>query len=108
MSKYLLIESRDPYESRDVDFSYQFVTDLTQAGHEVTLFLVQNGVLPARSGAHADGLGALLKLGVKVLADEFSLTERGLSAERLTTGVKSAPLDVVLDHLAAGHKTLWH
>jgi predicted peroxiredoxin len=108
MSKYMLIESRDPFDSNDVAFSYELAAGMAKAGHEVMLFLVQNGVLPARSGAKADGLAAVMKAGVKVLADEFSLGERGIEPSRLAAGVEPAPLDVAVDHLAAGHKTLWH
>ena len=42
---------------------------------------------------------------MKVLADDFSFQERGIA--KLAEGVR-APIDVVVDHLAAGHKTLWH
>jgi predicted peroxiredoxin len=108
MPKYLLIESRDPFDSNDVAFTYDLATGLVKAGHDVTLLLVQNGVLPARRGAQADRLAAALKAGIAVLADEFSLLERGISRERLLAGVQPAPIDVVIDHLAAGHKTLWH
>jgi hypothetical protein len=108
MSKYMLIESRDPFDSNDVAFSYELATGLVKAGHEVTLLLVQNGVLPARRGAKADGLTAVMKTGVKVLADDFSLSERGIDRSRLLAGVEPAAIDVAVDHLAAGHKTLWH
>jgi hypothetical protein len=108
MSKYMLIESRDPFESNDVSFSYELAAGLVQAGHEVTMLLVQNGVFPARLGAKADGLAAVMKAGVKVLADDFSLGERGIAPSRLRAGVEPAPIDVAVDHLAAGHKTLWH
>jgi hypothetical protein len=108
MDKYLVIESRDAFDSNDVAFSYDLAAGLAKAGHEVTLLLVQNGVLPARGGAKADGLAALMRAGVKVLADDFSLSERGISKARLSPGIEAAPLDVVIDHMAAGHKTLWH
>lgn len=108
MSKYMLIESRDPFDSNDVAFSCELAAGLAQAGHEVTLLLVQNGVIPARRGVKADGLAVVMKAGVKVLADEFSLAERGISASRLAEGIAATPLDVVIDHMAAGHKTLWH
>ena len=108
MSKYMLIESRDPFESNDLGFSYDLAAGLAKAGHEVTLLLVQNGVLPARRGAKADGLAAVMKAGVRVLADEFSLSERGIERSRLAAGVEPSPIDVVIDHLADGHKTLWH
>jgi len=51
-------------------------------------------------------LSALCQSGVTVLADDFSLRERGIS--KLAEGVAASPIDVVVDHLAAGHKTLWH
>ena len=106
MAEYLLIESRDPYESRDVGYYYELAKGLVEAGNQVTLFLAQNGVLSARPSAHSAALGALAQSGVTVLADDFSLKERGIT--RLAEGVTSAPIDVVVDHLAAGHKTLWH
>jgi len=108
MSKYLLIESRDPYECRDVPQHYELAQQLVKEGHEVTLFLVQNGVFPARPGKASPGLTATSKAGVKVLADEFSLRERGIAAGKLAPGVTASPLDVVVDQLEAGAKTLWH
>jgi len=43
-----------------------------------------------------------------VLADSFSLQERGISPNRLLAGITVAPLSTVIDHLAAGRKALWH
>src|SRR4051794_25185625 len=106
MAKYLLIESRDPFESNDVRYYYDLSSSLVQAGNEVTLYLVQNGVLAARPSAHSAALSDLARRGVKLLADDFSLNERGIS--KLADGITASPLDVVVDHLAAGHKTLWH
>jgi predicted peroxiredoxin len=108
MSKYMLIESRDPFDSNDVAFTYELASSLARAGHDVALVLVQNGVLPARRGAHAERLTNAIKAGVRVLADEFSLRERGIPNERLGAGVDPTPIDVVIDHMAEGHKTLWH
>jgi hypothetical protein len=42
-----------------------------------------------------------------VLADDFSLRERGIAPEGLVSGVSSAPLDVVVDQLADGRKAIW-
>ena len=106
MAEYLLIESRDPFESRDVGYYYELAKGLVEAGNQVTLFLAQNGVLSARPSAHSAALGALAQSGVTVLADDFSLKERGIA--KLAEGVAAAPIEVVVDHLAAGHKTLWH
>jgi hypothetical protein len=70
------------------------------------LFLVQNGVLPARPSTQSAVLGALSESGVTVLADDFSLQERGIV--KLADGVATASIEVVVDHLAAGEKTVWH
>jgi sulfur relay (sulfurtransferase) complex TusBCD TusD component (DsrE family) len=106
MTSHLLIESRDSFESNDVLYYYELAKGLAEAGNEVTLFLVQNGVLPARPSAHSSALTELWKTGVKVLADNFSLRERGIS--ELAEGVVESAIDVIVDRLAAGHKTLWH
>ena len=106
MAEYLLIESRDPFESNDVGYYYDLAKGLVDGGNQVTLFLAQNGVLSARPSAHSAALSVLAQSGVTVLADDFSLQERGIA--KLAEGVAAAPIDVVVDHLAAGHKTLWH
>src|SRR5262249_50286045 len=106
MAQYLLIESRDPFESNDVNYYYELAKGLVESGNQVTLFLAQNGVLAARPSMHSPALSALALSGVTVLADDFSLQERGIT--KLTEAVAAAPIDVVVDHLAAGHKTLWH
>ena len=108
MAKYLLIESRDPFENNVVARQYDLAANLVKEGNEVTLFLVQNGVLPARPGNCSTLLGNAARAGVQVLADDFSLRERGISADKLADGVTAAPLSVVIDQLADGRKTLWH
>jgi predicted peroxiredoxin len=108
MGAYVLIESLDPFESNDVASYWDLASRLAREGSKVTLFLVQNGVLAARPSERAEALRELAHAGVEVLADEFSLRERGILAERLAAGVKPAPLDVLLDRVAEGRKALWH
>jgi sulfur relay (sulfurtransferase) complex TusBCD TusD component (DsrE family) len=108
MTHYLMIESRDPYETAEGALSYDLAARMARAGHAVTLFLVQNAVLAARRGARGSALAQLAGNGVEVLADEFSLRERGIGRERMNAHVKAAPLEVVVDRLAAGCKALWH
>jgi predicted peroxiredoxin len=108
MPRYLLIESRDPFDSNDTGFCRDLATQLAAAKNDVTLFLVQNGVLPARSGAHSGDLSKLAGAGIRVLADSFSLKERGIDEKRLASGVAAAPLDVVIDALSEGAKVIWH
>lgn len=116
MADYILIESRDPFESAEVGRFLDLAEGLAKEGSEVTLFLVQNAVMAARHGARASfphntrvpSLAALAANGVKVLADSFSLQERGISPNRLIPGITVAPLSVVIDHMAAGRRALWH
>ena len=108
MAKYLLIESRDPFDNKVVARQYELAINLVKEGNKVTLFLVQNGVLPARPGTHSALLTGTARAGVEVLADDFSLRERGIADKRLAEGVKAAPLTTVIDQLAEGRKTIWH
>ncbi len=108
MNRYLLIESRDPFDSNDVATYCSLAGDLARRGKEVVLFLVQNGVLMARSGAQSELLHNAVQDGVVVLADEFSLRERGIPAEGLVEGVVGSPLDRVVDEMAGGAKVMWH
>ena len=108
MSRYLLIESRSPMESGDVSYLYNLATGLASGGNEVSLFLVENGVMAARSGASASGLDAAGNAGVRLLADQFALEERGISATSLRDNVVAAELEVVVDLLADGAKAIWH
>ena len=110
MASYLFIESRDPFESRDVEEGYRLVMELAAKGTPVTLFLVQNGVLAARKGAQAGQFQGLASHpGVTVMADAFAMQERGISSEALTPGVQAADIDSLVDLLMVdGQKAIWH
>jgi sulfur relay (sulfurtransferase) complex TusBCD TusD component (DsrE family) len=106
VAEYLLIESRSPFESNDVGYYYDLARGLIEAGNRVTLFLTQNAVLAARSSAVTPELRALVGSGMTILVDDFALKERGIT--KLLDGIRVAPIEIVVDHLEAGHKTLWH
>jgi predicted peroxiredoxin len=108
MVGYLLIESRDPFENHIVARQYDLAVNLVKEGNQVTLFLVQNGVLPARPATCSSLLTNTARAGVEVLADEFSLRERGIAPSRLADGIKAAPLSIVIDYLADGRRAIWH
>jgi len=107
MARYLLIESREPAEAAAVVENYELAAELAGRGHDVSMFLVQNGVLPVRQGALSDALARATARGVKLLADDFSLRERGITAP-LAAGAKPAPIDVVVDRMLDGSKVIWH
>jgi intracellular sulfur oxidation DsrE/DsrF family protein len=107
MADYLLFESRDPFDCAEVGSHWALAEGLARDAGRVTLFLVQNGVLTTRPGARARELARLAAAGVEVLADDFSLRERGIPPARLPAGVKAASIDAALDRLAEGRKALW-
>jgi sulfur relay (sulfurtransferase) complex TusBCD TusD component (DsrE family) len=107
MASYLLFESQEPFESAEVPRHYELAAGLAQEGNQVTVFLIQNGVSVARRSVGSDAFGRLVRSGVAVLADEFSLRERGIAPSRLAPGVKIATLDDAVDQFAEGRKALW-
>ena len=107
MSRYVFIESRDPFESRDTRFIEETAVWVKERGHEVTVFLVQNGVLSARTSAQR--LGGLAKAGVTVLADDLSLRERGIKTDELAPGIREAGIEALVDAIVQENtKALWH
>lgn len=106
MSAYVLIASEDPLE-RETGRLHSLAIDLRRAGHDVAVFLVQNAVYAARAACARTAVPALLEASVEVLAEEFSLRERGIGAPELRSGVRAAPLDVLVEMIAGGRKALW-
>ena len=111
MSRYLLIESRDPFEYGDARYMYDLAGELVGRGNDVTLYLLQNGVLTVRQGVKGNPLASLPEgsAKVKVLADDFSLRERGIATSALAAGVQVSNVDNLVDLLVQeGTKILWH
>jgi hypothetical protein len=107
MARYLIIESRDPFGG-DAATSYELAASLAREGNQVTLLLVQNGVFPARRCRSSSLVEACARAGVRVIADEFSLRERGITRARMSPEVEAAPIDCAIDELERGAKALWH
>ena len=109
MSNYILIESRDPFDSPDTSFLAETAAALKKRGNTVTVFLVQNGVLGARKQARKSVLPQLLESGVTVLADDFSLRERGIQSDECQSAIKTAGIDQLVDLLVQENtKAVWH
>ncbi|MCL6270517.1 DsrE family protein [Sansalvadorimonas sp. 2012CJ34-2] len=106
MSNYMLILSCGPSEGR-FHRAEEMARMLRNQGHETTLFLVQNATLAARPSPAGKPLQDLTSQGISVLADEFSLKERGILPAQMAHEISPASLDLVVDALAAGHKVLW-
>jgi len=111
LARYVLIESRDPFEYGDTTYMYEMAGDLAARGNNVTLFLIQNGVLCARRGVKNNVLAGLKAKApsVRVEADDFSLRERGIKTSGLLGGVSVSNVDNLVDHLVEeGAKIVWH
>lgn len=109
MTSYVFIESRDPFESNDTQFILETATALKQRGHQVTVFVVQNGALAARRNARNSHLPKLAAAGVQMLADDFSLRERGIAAEELIAGIQTSTIEALVELLVQENtKAIWH
>jgi predicted peroxiredoxin len=107
MSNYIFIESRDPFESRDTEFIEETALAVKDRGHDVTIFLVQNGVLGARKKAQR--LDRLMDAGVTLLADDLSLHERGIKPDELAPGIRPSPIDELVEQMVKEKtKAIWH
>lgn len=109
MTSYVFIESRDPFESRDTEFIVETATALRQSDNEVIVYLVQNGVLAVRQKAVRSHLVRLAKEGITLLADDFSLRERGIVATEMVSGVQESNVAELVDVVVRNNtKAIWH
>ena len=107
MGKYLFIESRDPFESPDVQQTWNLAEELVKKGNDVAMFLVQNAVLAARKNAKVGTLDG--SAGVTLHADDLSLAERGVKLKSLRDNVKVSNVDVLTDLIMEdGRKPIWN
>jgi hypothetical protein len=107
MANYLIIASEDPFESRRTERMRELAVSLARRGGKVSVYLAQNAVLGARRNSKGRACASLLTECIDVLADDFSLRERGIGPTALLPGVKVASLDVVIARLAHGWKAFW-
>ncbi|HET7876581.1 MAG TPA: DsrE family protein [Methylomirabilota bacterium] len=109
MSRYLLIESKGPLDGGQ--HSFELGSQLRDLQHQVTIYLVQDGVFAARKQFEAgqDLLGQARARNLTVLADEVSLRQRGLNRDRLASEVKVSGMDELTDLLMErSDKAIWH
>jgi len=108
MASYLIIESRDLTEYTSGRYIQRVALQLKEDGHEVILFLIENGVIAARKGCEVGkGLSNLAGRGAKVMAEEVSCRARGIDA--LSDGVTRESLDHLADLIVEGSdKVMWY
>ncbi|MCH7476523.1 MAG: DsrE family protein [SAR324 cluster bacterium] len=109
MSRFLFIESQDPFEDQGATAYLGYALELSKQKHAVTVFFVENGANAVRKGADLPLRDALRDAGVEMKVDELALRERGIVASRVVDGVASAELDEMLDLLVDPEtKAIWH
>ena len=110
MSKYLFVETRDPFESKDTHQLYGLVKELAGQGHDVALYLTQNGVFATRNQAKTSIFPELVKeKNVTVFADDYSLEERGITKSEIFSEVKISPIDKLAElTIEDGRRPVWH
>ena len=109
MSNYVFIESRDPFDSADMNSVSETAVALRKKGHTVTVFLVENGVLGARKHAAKSQVPAIVESGVTVLADDFSLQKRGISMDECAPGLQAGSMVHLIDLIVQDNtKAVWY
>ena len=109
MSRYCFIASRDPVTSADTQQLYRRAGALAEGGAEVSIYLVQNGVLGSRPMANGP-LKHAHELGVRIFADDFSLRERGITAGEMRPFVEPLSVDQWVRHVMSeqASRLIWH
>ena len=108
MSHYLFVQSQDPFSDVRAPLQYQLAIDLKKRGHDVTVVLVQNGVVPARQQAVCPAFDELAVSGLTLIADAFSLEQRDIGQQQLKNNVTTGSMENVIDAMLAGHKVIWN
>ena len=109
MSRYLLVETKGP--GGGGDYAFELGRQLREGRHEVTIYLLQDGVFAARRTYQAGAalLDEAQRHGVKVLADTVSLRQRGVIDDHVAHGVSVAEMDTLVDLLMErSDKAIWH
>ena len=108
MARYLIVDSRDLTEYTSGKYIQKVAGKLKQDGNDVTLFLIENGVIAARRGGDvAKNLTDLSKQGTKIMADDISCKARGVA--QLAEGITQASIDQLADLITEGSdKVIWY
>lgn len=107
MARYLLIETKSPLAGGD--YAFEIGKQLRRLNHEVTIYLLQDGVFAARRGLEAAErlVEDAQKHGVRVLADEVSMRQRGIVKDRVAT--QGGGIEQLVDLLMErSDKAIWH
>src|SRR5918992_435475 len=109
MSRYLLIETKSPLDGGT--YAFELGQQLRELRHDVTVYLLQDGVLTARRSFKA-GQELIQQAdhhGLRVLVDAVSARQRGVIGDRVAKEVSLADMGELVDHLMErADKAIWH
>lgn len=109
MSKYLLIETKGPLEGGN--WAFDVGVQLREDQHDVTVYLLQDGVFSARRGFEAGEklIHGAERSGLRVIADGVSCKQRGILGDRVSKSVSVTDMDELVDLLMErSDKAIWH
>lgn len=101
METYLFLIRSGP-RSPQVNTTYNSIKHLSQAGHPVSVFLLQDGVLTGLDSPWANAARAMASHATfRVLAEDLAL--RGFCEHDLGQGVKAAGYAELVEAMMEGH-----
>lgn len=109
MANYLLVETKGPLAGGQ--WAFELGGQLRDLKHDVTIYLLQDGVFAARRNFKAgeELLQNAGRRGLSVLADAVSLRQRGVVGDRVTKDVTVSEMDHLVDLLMErSDKAIWH
>ena len=109
MNQFFFVATRDPANSFDSSKFYAQAADLARSGAGVSIYLVQNGVLGARRIPDAS-IEHAHQQGVRIFADDFSMRERGITADEVQSFVEPIGMDAWIESVLAADapRVVWH
>ena len=108
MTNYMLIQSEEPQATERTINLYQLAKDLTCAGHSVSLFLVQNAVIPARTTSKYQYFDELLEHDLRILVDSFSLLQREIYVGDVKRNIEIGSVRDVIEAMLDGDRVIWN
>jgi sulfur relay protein TusB/DsrH len=109
MAKYVLVETKNPIDGGR--WAFELGQQLRDLQHDVTIYLLQDGVFAARRNFKTgEALVAdASRRGVRLMADEVSLRQRGVVGDRVAKDVEVREISDLVDlMMERSDKAIWH
>jgi len=106
LPSYLFVETRSDVDTPDARALLSLATSLHAAGHRVSVYLMQNAVVMA---GHGPLVRHLVRCGVAVLVDRYSMRARGFGSDTVLEGATAAEMAELVELvMTPGVVTIWH